>query len=98
MERLQRLRRSYFPKGDEFGLDRHAFGDLDAQKSLKGFQFARIRDGETKKEFAHRIRTADVFNGALRAESGGAGNNENGTRGIETGDETDNGVILRERR
>ena len=94
----RKLRSSDFAERDEVGLDRHAFGDFDVKKGPKGLEFASIGYGETQEKFLHGFFAAGVFDGALGAEGGGAGDDHDGSRGVESGDESHQGIILGEER
>jgi hypothetical protein len=85
-----------FAERDEVGLDGNTLGDFHVKESLKGLEFARVGYGEAQEEFLDGFFATGVFDGALGAEGGGAGNDHDGTRGVESGDESQQSVIFGE--
>jgi hypothetical protein len=87
-----------FAEGNEVGFDRNALGDLHVKKGLKGLEFAGVGYGEAQEKLLNGFFAAGVFDGALGAKGGGAGDDHDGTRGIESRDEGQQGVIFGEER
>jgi hypothetical protein len=94
--RARKLEGCDFAEGDEVGLDGNTLGDFHVKESLKGLEFARVGYGEAQEEFLDGFFATGVFDGALGAEGGGAGNDHDGTRGVESGDESQQSVIFGE--
>src|SRR5580692_1501253 len=80
------LWRGDFAERDEVGFDGNPFGDFHVKKGLKGLEIAGIGYGETQQQFLYGFFAAGIFDGALGTESGGAGDDHNGARGVESGD------------
>jgi hypothetical protein len=94
----KKLWRGDFAEGDEVGFNRHTLGDFHVKKGLKGLEFAGVGDGEAQEEFLNGFFTASVFDSALGAERGGAGDDHDGARGVESGNEGEQSVIFGEER
>jgi hypothetical protein len=94
----KKLWRGDFAEGDEVGLNGDAFGDLHVEKGLKGLEFASVGDGEAQEEFLNGFFATGVFDRALGAESGGAGDDHDGARRVESGYEGYQSVVFGEER
>src|SRR5258708_19676887 len=94
----KKLWRGGFAEGEEVGLNRRTLGDFHVKKGLKGLEFAGVGDGEAQEEFLNGFFTASVFDSTLGAECGGAGDDHDGARRIESGDEGEQSVIFGEKR
>src|SRR5258708_18070443 len=94
----KKLWRGDVAEGYEVGFNRHTLGDFHVKKGLKGLEFAGVGDGEAQEEFLNGFFAAGVFNSALGAERGGAGDDHDGARGVESGDEGEQSVIFGEER
>lgn len=77
-------------------LDGDAFGNFDVQQRFKGLYIAGRRDGKAEEELLDGVLLGDEFDGALRAERGGAGDDHDGAGRVQTGNETDDGVVFGE--
>src|SRR5882762_12011983 len=94
----KKLWRGDFAEGDEVGFNRHTLGDFHVKNGFKGLEFAGVGDREAQEEFLNGFFTASVFDGALRAERGGAGDDHDGARRVKSGDEGEQSVIFGEER
>jgi len=88
--------RGDFAERDEIGFNGDAFGNFHVKQSLKGLESAGVGYGEAQEEFLNGFFATGIFNGPLSAEGGGAGNDHDGTRRVETRDEGDKGVVFGE--
>ena len=83
-----------FAEGDEIGFDGDAFGYFHVKQGLKRLESAGVGNGEAQEEFLNGFFAAGIFDGTLSAESGGAGNDHDGARRVEAGDEGDQCVVF----
>ena len=68
--------------------------DFDVKQGFERLQVAGLGNLQALQKFLHGIFAADVFDCGLRAESGISGEDHYRTRGIQSGEQADDGIVF----
>src|SRR2546421_6291835 len=74
----------------------NSLGDLHANYRFERFQFAGVRNGEPQEQLFQRILLADILDGSLRTDGGGACQNQHRMCRIQSSLERYDGIVFRQ--